>query len=95
MPKFRLRAGYFMGTYYADGTELELNDKQAKYGLLSGQLEAVNPPPKKQRAQPQETTVPPRPQGFNLPRQERIERDEAGEYSSKKSVGGRTYDAKR
>ena len=37
------KAGYYIGTYYAEGTMLELNDKQAKYGVMSGQIEKVMP----------------------------------------------------
>lgn len=97
MPKVRISTdGYFMGTFYKKGSELMLNEKQAKYGLLSGQLEPLDPPvQRKIRREDEgvETTVPPQPAAFNLPRQpSRVKRDEQGEYSTGRSVGGQVGD---
>ena len=40
MPTYRFRkTGHFMGKYYNAGDEVELFEKQAKYALMSGQLE--------------------------------------------------------
>jgi hypothetical protein len=33
--------GYFMGTHYSEGDRIMLYPRQAKYALMSGQLEAI------------------------------------------------------
>jgi hypothetical protein len=67
MPLYRIKkAGYFIGKYYAEGTELNLNEKQAKYALMSGQLEQVGgpskPAPKAKKAGPITPITPKPPQ---------------------------------
>jgi hypothetical protein len=92
MPRYRIRhEGFFMGKFYAEGAELDLHERQAKYAIMSGQLEAVNPPPTKARRRetPAESKIPPRPADFALPRGgEKPKRDEAGEFSKGRKVGG-------
>jgi len=42
MPKYRIaKTGHFMGKYYNAGDEVDLYERQAKYALMSGQIEAV------------------------------------------------------
>jgi hypothetical protein len=43
------KEGYFLRQYYKVGTVISLYPKQAKYALLSGQLEAVEPVPAQTR----------------------------------------------
>jgi hypothetical protein len=66
MAKYRfLQDGYFMGKCYKIGDEVDLNPRQAKYALLSGQLEALVPlsaPAPEPKAAPKKTlSKPPTP----------------------------------
>lgn len=87
MAKYRFKkAGHFMGKYFDKDVELELNDKQAKYALLSGQIEAVDPVAPKMRPKAAvgepffpKPAVPPKKVA-----------DKQGEYSQGRHVGGTT-----
>jgi hypothetical protein len=76
---YRIRqAGYFMGTYQAEGTKLQLFPRQAKYALLSGQLEEVAGEYSQAHAQP---ATPPVRKAATFPNPFR-------ERSTGRSVGG-------
>jgi hypothetical protein len=94
MQTYRVKqAGYFMGRYYEEGAELLLHRRQAKYALMSGQLEELNPAPPKAQQKPKEKSGPTTPPTFQLPRgggAAPVRRDKQGEYSRGRSVGGRT-----
>jgi hypothetical protein len=79
-----------MGTYFEEGAEIELHEKQAKYPLMSGQIVAMDPPaPKARKRQPQETVRPPyfEPRGTVAGTPKKT-LDKEGEFSTGKKVGG-------
>lgn len=98
MPQYRIaQEGYFMGTFCEKDTKIELNKKQAKYPLLSGQLEVLKPvvrvpggkdTPEKKDAH--EAPVKPKePTGYqDKPRSNERIRDKDGETSGGGKVGG-------
>jgi hypothetical protein len=90
METYRIRkAGWFMGKYFHEGTEVLLNDKQAKYAVMSGQIEPVNPQAKAVRPLEETKSVPSMPRPPASPRGEaKPKRDEHGEFSIKRRVGG-------
>lgn len=79
------KSGYFMGRHFAKDAEVELNDKQAKYALLSGQIEhKYPPPPKAMKVSPHAFA----PKGMTPPPAPKKLLDAQGEFSAGRSVGG-------
>lgn len=82
MPLYRVKqAGYYIGKYYNEGEKLSLHEKQAKYGLMTGQIEKMPA-----AVEPKSVPLKAAAVGEEAPRKSKVKT--RGERSTGRSVGG-------